>query len=61
MTVKELINKLLDCSMHKGVMIDYPFEHNHEVGNYYKYKEATNFRIIECPHGIIIGIEDDNK
>lgn len=47
--------------MHKGVMIHYPFENNHEVGNYYKYKEATNFRIIECPHGIIIGIEDDNK
>ena len=61
MTVKDLINELLNCGMHKRVMIDYPFEYNNDVGNYYKFKESDKFRIVECPHGIIIGIEDDNK
>ena len=61
MTVKELINELLECGMHKRIMIDYPSDNNCEVGNYSKYRESNAFRLIECPHGVIIGVQDDNK
>lgn len=58
MTVKELINKLLDCDMTKKVSLEYPNEKGNIVGNYSRYTEASKFEVKEYQHGIIIGVEN---
>lgn len=59
MTVKEFINELLDCDMNKEVSLEYPTARNYETGNYYNYEEAERFKIYDCEHGVIIGVDDN--
>ena len=58
MTVKELIQKLLDCDINKSVSIEYPISNKRELsGNYYRYELAENFYVVEFDRGVVIGIE----
>ncbi len=61
MKVKELITILLDMNMDKEISIEYPTATGKIVGNYSRYNESGQFEIKEYPHGIVIGISDDNK
>lgn len=60
-TVKELITQLLDVDMNKEVSIEYPTSSGKIVGNYSRYEESENFEIKEYMHGVVIGVEHEDK
>lgn len=61
MTVKDLITNLLNHDLNKQIMIEYPTPAGHIVGNYCRYNGVDDFEIHEYDHGVIIGIDNDDK
>ena len=57
MTVKDLIQILLDNDLNKEIAIQYPHEEL-ESNNYCSYTQTEIFEVLEYEHGVIIGIED---
>ena len=57
MTVKDLIQILLDNDLNKEIAIQYPHEEL-ESNNFCSYTQTEIFEVLEYEHGVIIGIED---
>ena len=60
MTIRNLIKELVNHNLNGQVTIQYP-NSTEDLNNYSLYKEETEFKIVECSYGIILGVSDDNK
>ena len=60
MIIRDLIKELLNHNLNGQITIQYPHT-SLETDNYSLYKEETEFQIVECSYGVILGVSDDNK
>ena len=58
--IRDLIKELLNHNLNGQITIQYP-SNSLDTDNYSLYKEDTDFQIVECSYGIILGVSDDNK
>lgn len=57
MTVKDLIIELLGSDMNKEVSVEYPTSNGKIVGNYSRFEESENFKVVDCDFGVVIEVE----